>query len=136
MSVDGDYPADVCVKWPPLANPEQARPTWADEPHATELGACGMTFLLIGLLTDLTVVEQSFKGTGFDYWLGPKGNTNVLFQDMVRLEITGIRSGSKSDVMARMRVKLAQVGRSDKMGLPAIIAVIEFGSPTSRLQNK
>ena len=70
----------------------------------TEQAAYGTAFLIIRELTDLTVIERSRKGTGFDYWLGTfDTDEGQLFQNKVRLEVSGIRKGDSSRVKARLK---------------------------------
>ena len=84
------------LTWP--ATTDQARNCYNDRQFAAELGAYGIAVLLVERLTDLTVVERSRKGTGFDYWLGPKGRAQPLFQDKQKLEVSGILAGDEGDV--------------------------------------
>jgi hypothetical protein len=96
-----------------------------------------MAFLLILQLTDLTVIERSRKGTGFDYWLGTQGSTTTLpFERMARLEVSGIRKGNRSQINARVKQKTEQTRPSDARGLPAYIIVIEFSRPISVISTK
>jgi hypothetical protein len=55
---------------------------------------------------------------------------------MIRLEISGINSGSNNDVDRRVRQKLTQTDRSDSLGLPAYVVVVEFGKPCSQVVKK
>lgn len=64
---------------------------WNDEEFTTEQAAYGIAFLIIRELTDLTVIERSRKGTGFDYWLGTTTDEGQPFKNKVRLEVSGIR---------------------------------------------
>ena len=50
--------------------------------------------------------------------------------------MTGIAKGGSSDIEARARRKLKQTAQSDEMALPAVVAVVEFGHPRSRLVKK
>lgn len=136
MKVDGDCDHNLAVRWQPVEDPGQARRCWADPEVTTEHGAYGVASLLVSALTDLTVVARSRKGTGFDYWLGPKGETDTLFQNKTRLEVSGIAKGTLSDIGARTRRKLKQTEQSDGTSLPAVVAVVEFGAPRSRLVTK
>ncbi len=136
MKVDGNYDHSLAVRWRPVEDPEQARRCWADPEVTTEHGACGVASLLVSALTDLTVVARSRKGTGFDYWLGPKDEADPLFQNKARLEVSGIAKGTLSDIGARTQRKLKQTERSVETALPALVAVVEFGSPRSRLVKK
>jgi len=90
---------------------------------------------LVPEISDLTVVERSKKGAGFDYWLGEKNDGGPLFQGKARLEVSGIRTGSESAVESRVKQKLRQTQPSDGT-LPAIIIVVEFGSPQSVVVRK
>ena len=67
MPVTGSYQSRFRVIWGEVT--EQMVRSWADPEFATEQGAYGLAALLIEALSDLTVLERSRKGTGFDYWL-------------------------------------------------------------------
>jgi hypothetical protein len=136
MEVDGDYGTGCAVRWGPVGDPAQAKRCWADPEVATEHGAYGVASLLVSVLTDLTVVERSRKGTGFDYWLGKKEETEPLFQNKARLEVSGIAKGSLPEIGKRAQQKLKQTKQSDSTKLPAIVAVVEFSAPRSRLVKK
>jgi hypothetical protein len=93
INVEGEFSTTFKLEWQPVT--EQIRRCWNDEEYTTEQAAYGIAFLLILQLTNLTVIERSRKGTGFDYWLGTKDSTAALpFQRMARLEVSGIRKGS------------------------------------------
>jgi len=114
---------------------DQMRRTWADHEVTTEYGAYGIAFLLIQDLTNLIVLERSCKGTGFDFWLGPKFEEELLFQNKARLEVSGIRKGNESDIQSRVKQKIKQTSRSNG-SLPAYIIVVEFGKPQSVVTKK
>ena len=101
--------------------------------EATEKGACGIAILLVQALTGLVAVEQARIGTGFDYYLG-----NEPLDFRARLEVSGIRSGSRSQIEARRRQKQAQTRRSDEsMGdLPAYSVVVEFSQPVAAVDQR
>jgi hypothetical protein len=84
---------------------KQMKRTHADTQEATELGACGVAILLVTSVTDYNVVERSYKGTGFDYWLTRQGSKNLSFD--ARLEVSGILDGSKAAIAARGKQKTA-----------------------------
>jgi hypothetical protein len=104
-----------------------------DTEEATEFGACGLAILVMLDQTGLTV-QRAFKGGGFDYWLGSIA-ADRPFQNLARLEVSGIRRGNRRQVAARMREKLEQVGRSDDT-LPAYVVVVEFSAPEVRVQRR
>jgi len=58
----------LLLQWSPAT--DVMNRTYNDMPRTTELGACGIAILVVRKESGLTVVEQSRKGTGFDYWLG------------------------------------------------------------------
>jgi hypothetical protein len=113
------------VEWPPVD--DQARRSHNDLQEATERGAYGIAILIVCDLTGMVVVERSKKGPGFDYWLGEEDD-DELFQGKARLEVSGILSGSRSQVQARVRQKREQVKPSDHLA-PGYVAVVEFGTP-------
>ena len=132
MSVDGDYRQVFEVEWKPAT--EQARRSWSDLQDATEDGACGIAAILVEELAGYTVFKRSWKGTGFDYWLSPKGLERLLFQEQARLEVSGILNGSEADVSRRLREKKAQIEKFE-IRLPGFVVIVEFGSPRCRIVN-
>jgi hypothetical protein len=136
LRVDGDFSRTFMVSWTTPSDLEQAKRTWADPEIATEHGAYGVAALLVTQLTEYTVAARSRKGTGFDYWLGPKGSIDGLFQDKARLEVSGIRTGDEPAIRARVARKTKQTEKSEETGLRAVIVVVEFGTPRSRVVKK
>jgi hypothetical protein len=131
LAVSGDFSATFHLYWPPVT--EQMRRCWNDAEVATEYGAYRIACLLLRELTPFTVIERSRKGTGFDFWLGYEGDP--LFQNMARLEVSGIRRASPRALAQRVRIKLRQTERSAG-ALPAYAIVVEFGAPTARVIRK
>lgn len=140
LAVDGDLQADPEVYWDPLPNPEQVRHSW-DPDDATEQGACALAVLLIDKFTDYTIVERAAKrlgsrrGSGFDYWLDHKDSLQSQPSDLqlfgARLEVSGVRKGSRADVVARSKQKVNQTKQSDFLNIPAYVVVVEFSAPQS-----
>ncbi len=130
LSVQGYSNNSYPLTWPTIT--DQTRRCWNDPREATEFGAMGIAVLLAQKEIGYTVIERSRIDTGFDYWLGEESN---LFQKKARLEISGIRRGSKRDVKARIRQKLKQTNRSDG-SLPAYVIVVEFGHPLAEVEKK
>jgi hypothetical protein len=102
-----------------------------DTDEATEFGACGIAILVMRDLTGFTV-QRAFKGGGFDYWLGVADEARP-FQNLARLEVSGIRRGNRRQIAARMREKLQQVRPADGE-LPAYAVVVEFSTPAVRVE--
>jgi hypothetical protein len=113
---------------------DTARRFNSDLQRATEFGAYGLSALAITQLTNLTVIEVSKKGTGFDFWLGEKNN-DQLFQRKARLEVSGILSGEKGELKTRTKQKLEQISPTDHI-LPGFVSIVEFGSPQMRVVQK
>lgn len=113
------------------------RRTYADMQRTTELGACGIAILLVRERTGLTIVHQSWKGGGFDYWLGPDDSEDELvFQNTARLEVSGILSGTNSQFATRLKQKLKQMEVSDDTDLPGYAVVVEFGKPQAEMAKR
>jgi hypothetical protein len=135
LEIEGDFSATFQLDWHPVT--DQIQRCWNDEEYTTEQAAYGIAFLLILQLTNLTVIERSRKGTGFDYWLGIQDPFATLpFQKMARLEVSGIRKGNQSQINARVKQKTEQTRPSDTQGLPAYIIVVEFSRPIAVIQTK
>lgn len=133
MEVNGDYSQDFKIAF---ATPtSQMRRTWADEEYATEQGAYGIAALLVEELTAFRLVERSRKGTGFDYWLSDKGDPGPLFQHKSRLEVSGIRNGTETQIDSRVRAKSRQIGAVPSK-LAGVVVVVEFGTPQSRMADR
>lgn len=134
MQVCGTVERNAKITWQTPS--DRAHGCWGDPEYTTEHGAYGVASLLIPEISEYTVVERSKKGTGFDFWLGDKNDQGFLFQNKARLEVSGIRKGSDSIIADRVRSKLQQTERSSGTGLPAVVVVVEFGDPQSRLAMK
>jgi hypothetical protein len=136
ISVTGDFAEEIEVSYPVVT--DKMRKSWTDDKEAADDGASGIAILMMRDLTNLTVVERSVTGIGFDYWLGPedKDDDELIFQDKVRLEVSGINKGSMADVRRRVDQKLAQTDQSDSWGLEAYVVVVEFGKPCSQVMKK
>jgi len=133
LDVKGDFKSQYDVYWPPVT--DQITRCYSEEERTTELGAEGVALLLTLDLTDSTIIQRSFRGTGFDYWLGQViGDEELPFQNTERLEISGIRNGDYNQVKARVKKKQTQVKASDNMDLPALIIVIEFSTPIAQVE--
>ena len=133
MQIFGDFSENYIIFWNQVT--DQMRRCHLDIQDATELGAYGFAALLLPKLTDLTIVSRSWKGTGFDFWLGKKSDGDILFQGKTRLEISGILKGSRTNIDTRVKEKIRQTDCSDGE-FPAIIFVSEFSQPCSKVVNK
>lgn len=134
LDVNGTYQAKYQVFWQPIT--DQMLRCWNDAEFTTEQGAYGVAILLMIDLTDYTVIQRSRKGSGFDYWLGKKDDKGLPFQNVARLEVSGIREGDDSAVKARVNQKMKQVSPTDSTQLPAYVVVVEFNKPLSQVVKK
>lgn len=139
MRVEGDWAAVVDIKWRLLG--KSANKTWEDLQEAAEHGAYGLAALLLETLADLTVVGRSVKGTGFDYWVADLNRfdqqqfqgPDPSFENCERVEVSSILQGSDARVSARVEEKKRQTDRSKGLKIPAIIIVVEYGTPQARM---
>ncbi len=118
------------LTWNPVA--AQAQLSWNDPDYATEKGAEGIAILVAKAEFGYSIIRQSWKCTGFDYWMGDASEEG--FGDKAGLEISGIRKGEDSAIRARVREKLRQAGRSANSGLRTYVIVVEFGRPVTEVQ--
>lgn len=136
LELTGAFEEKVKLLWPEQIDNQIMR-TWADTQEATEFGAIAVAILILQSFTNYTVIERSFKGTGFDYWLGlGEYNENRLpfEQRKARLEVSGIWRESKTNTIdARIEFKKQQVKKSDDLNLPVLIIVVEFRTPKSKI---
>ena len=135
LKVEGDYPETIELSWSNVVDSQVAR-AWNDSQEATEYGATAVAIVILSKLTPYTIIERSFKGTGFDYWLGTgEYDENLLpFQQRkAKLEVSGIWKESESNTVdARIRLKRQQIELAGEEGLSAFIIVVEFGTPKAK----
>ena len=120
---DGDQPTKCFVSWePPDARTQGA---WANDIDTTEAGAycCGIAG--IERARELFAVRRAETCTGADYYVGAPGSGVDDLEDCLRLEVSGVDSGSRAAVMQRLAEKVQQA-RAGRSSLPAIAAVVGF----------
>lgn len=119
---------DTCsLNWEEKVTDQMLR-SYKDDNETTEQGAVCLSVLMANRLTEYTIVERSWRGTGIDYWLGYKDDP--LFQRVARLEISGIKTESATNtVIARYEQKVKQSMQSDDTLLPSYISIVEFSNP-------
>ena len=114
---------------------ERMQKAYGNEIEATEFGACASLLAAVELVDGLVAIGRADTGTGADYYMAPKGTTIEDlegFEDVVRLEVSGVDRGPESAVAQRLKEKLAQAsaGKSD---LPAMAGVAGFEAKLIRL---
>ena len=100
---------------------------WANSTDATEAGAYGCVIAALECMRSLFAVRRAETGTGADYYVGPVGSGENDLEDCLRLEISGVDSGSHDDVVNRLNAKIKQAHRG-KSNLPALAGVIGFSA--------
>lgn len=128
----GTRGSHASIKWD--AVDDQMRRSWNDRENATENGAYGIAILVVLKIKHLHVLEQSKKGTGFDFWLGSP-DEDEPFQNKARLEVSGIRKGSRAMISGRVDQKLKQTKKSGGKH-PAVVVVVEFGTPQTHVVDR
>jgi len=96
--------------------------------------AYGVAILVFKDLLRITVIERSRIGSGFDFWCGYQ-KEDYPFQNRTRLEVSGIRNGTKSEIMSRVKQRLKRKWLPRKE-LPSYVAVVEFGRPVCQAVKK
>lgn len=133
LQITGDWTAAYNLYWQPVT-PQMLR-CWNDQEYTTEQAAYAIALLLMKQLKDFTVVERSRRGTGFDYWLGHQNAGWFSLQKLVRLEVSGIRQGTLSQIKARVKLKAEQLKPVGQL-LPAYIVVVEFSQPLTWVKQR
>lgn len=104
--------------------------SYKDKVEVVEYGATGVAILFALKQTGYNTVERSVRGGGFDYWIGDYYDDNdPPFTKSIRLEISGLFKEPISQIKARFSQKKKQISRSDSIGTPKIVFVIEFSQP-------
>jgi hypothetical protein len=125
--ITGDIQGTITLDWDKLTSIDNN--TYNDLQEATEWGATVIAFLLIKQYTNYRVISRSKKGTGYDYFLG--SGTGNLFQDMAKLEVSGIlKVTKKNSIEQRKREKMKQAEKYDKE-LTVFVVVTGFSSKES-----
>jgi len=139
ISMRLSHPAgDGSCEVKPLRVTKSMRATYADLQDATEHGAYGLALLAAAKNFGATLVQRSFKGPGFDYFLQPPGDqavsdTDDIFAGKWALEVSGSLRGGQKEVTARLRDKRNQVATAAAQR-PALVAIVEFSEPSTTLE--
>lgn len=99
LTMEGEWKERFSVSWNDVT--QQMRDSRNDMDSTVESGAYCLAMLTLERCTGLKVIKQSQKRTGFDYWLGKEPNTG--FQEMSRLEVSGILKGNTSQIHQRLK---------------------------------
>lgn len=128
--------ANQCGLVGPIAT-DQMRRAHGDHLVAVERGACGIALLLMERFEQLTILERSRIGTGFDYWLGPlHDNPSDVGDNFLRrsnrLEVSGIGTATGADIRRCVERKTSRL-RKYPNPLTAFVVVVEFSGPEAQV---
>jgi len=136
LRVSGEDPQEFKLLWTKAVN----RAGYRESRKITEKAAEAISFFLSSQLTDYSVVEEAYIGTGVDYWLGYESghdSYDPLNFMKARMEISGIDHETPTNTLKeRVRIKRMQTILSDSSELPAYISVVEFSTPKAYFGKK
>ena len=98
---------------------------WANDIDATEDGAYCVCLAAVEVEEQLVAVKRAETLSGADWYVAPVGTAPDDLERCFRLEVSGLDSGSRSAVEARLRQKVDQTRRGAS-NLPAIASVVGF----------
>ncbi|MBX9629407.1 MAG: hypothetical protein K2X67_02705 [Burkholderiales bacterium] len=98
---------------------------WANETDTTEFGAYGVCLAAVEVEEQMVAIRRADTLTGADWYVAPIGSDPQDLENCLRLEVSGVDSGDRSVVAARLRQKVEQARRGAS-NLPAIASVIGF----------
>lgn len=134
MKVDyGKSTEQIKINWLDQVT-ESLRRQYDDLRRATDHAACAIALLLVRELTEFKAIEQASIGTTVDYYLVPKDQQDdtLIFNYASRLEVSGIlRATETNTVDGRVESKFKRLKPQDD--LPALIVVVEFSEPRSKM---
>lgn len=120
----GEFSGTSTLAFPSVT--EQMRNSHTDLIDATERGACAIAAHLCERQLGLTIVQQSRRGQGFDYWIA--ASPHELFQAAHRLEVSGILRGDSNQVKRRLSEKLQRLANQEAPWTTWVI-IVEFAQP-------
>jgi len=98
---------------------------WANDTDTTEIGAYGVCLAAVEVEKHLVAVRRAEILTGADWYVAPVGTKLHDLESCLRLEISGLDTGNRSAVNARLLQKIQQA-RQGASNLPAIASVVGF----------
>ena len=128
MDVDGQEVTVVC------GTPDtRAGASHADRQEATEEGAVALAITLVRDGTEFDVIQRSWKGTGFDYFLAHAGS-NPPFDRAACLEVSRIFDEDDLTMARRIKQKQQQIDAGDG-ALPGFVVVVGFRQPRAAVRS-
>jgi hypothetical protein len=106
---------------------------WANDIDTTEAGAYGVCLATVEVEEQLVAVRRAETLTGADWYIAPIGTVANDLESCYRLEVSGVDTGSRAVIEARLRQKIAQTLRGAS-NLPAIASVVGFREKAVAMQ--
>ncbi|MCG8331305.1 MAG: hypothetical protein MI974_26680 [Chitinophagales bacterium] len=125
LEITGDLKGNYMLDWSEVT--QIMKNSRNDMNYTVESGAYCIAMLVVEKVAGMKVLKQSQKRTGFDYWIGNKNDLG--FQQLARLEVSGILDGTNSKIKQRVKQKVQQTQKSDNLNLNAYVVVVEFSTP-------
>jgi hypothetical protein len=128
---------DFELRWAAIVTEAMDR-SYQDWTKRVDLGACALALLLAPEIVGLQAVSTSAMNNGLDYYLGVSADdSNLIFNDLARLEVSGIQKQQPSNTIAKrfkekQTRRLGFVAKSPSAEPPTYICVVEFGEPRAR----
>lgn len=98
---------------------------WANDIDTTENGAYCVCLAAVEVEEQLVAVKRAETLSGADWYVAPVGTAPDDLERCLRLEVSGLDTGARSAVEARLRQKVDQARRGAS-NLPAIASVVGF----------
>ncbi|TAK72120.1 MAG: hypothetical protein EPO19_02745 [Betaproteobacteria bacterium] len=106
---------------------------WANDIDTTENGAYCVSLGAMEVEEQLVAVKRAETLSGADWYVAPIGTTPDDLERCLRLEVSGLDTGGRSAVEARLRQKVDQTRRGAS-NLPAIASVVGFKERSIAIQ--
>lgn len=106
---------------------------WANDIDTTENGAYCVCLAAVEVEEQLVAVRRAENLTGADWYVAPIGTLASDLEHCLRLEVSGVNSGDRPAVAARLHQKVAQA-RKGASNLPAIASVVGFKQKAVAIQ--
>jgi hypothetical protein len=106
---------------------------WANEIDTTEDGAYCVCLAAVEVEENMVAVKRAETLTGADWYVAPIGTTADNLENCFRLEVSGVDTGNRAAIEARLRQKVAQTRRGAS-NLPAIASVVGFKEKAIAIQ--
>ncbi len=117
--------SDGLLNW--AAPDDTAQLSWNNRDDATRDGAYIVSLAVVEHLLGMVALSRADTRSGADYYVGMPNQHDL--EDAIRLEISGIDSGSLTDIRRRLKVKEEQVANGNG-SLPAYASVVGFREAT------